>query len=402
MKRFVKSLSVEVEHPDGSGTLVIREPLGAQRSAYVAGSLPWHVAQAVLEELGLIDAHLRAASGMDGDAPVSSRPARSRPAASRPSSRRSFRIEDAAPKARLHGAAEAMALLLDELTHAVVRAGRLQPTSTVDELLERAWLAAANNLQLARVLARLEDSLAPGGTALHAALAVAALSEMAERIRGMTDPTHDELTGPTLVRPFETCELLELGRRRERGAVRAETRMLVDLASGELLCESSGRGGSSPSRGPVGRHLCVTLGRRVPAMGYSRIHIQHYEYDPAPSNDQLEHVCHLASSGIPALSAGGLELVASPRPVFVQVRSLEGGSPSVVCLGGTAVRLDDGACPGVVQALFEQTRVGARVDALAGTLELSHRPGSESGLVFVPWSVILGDSTGRRLMPLSY
>jgi hypothetical protein len=400
MNRFVKSVSVEVEHPDGSGTLVIREPLGARRSVYVAGSLPWHVAQVVLEELGLADAHLLAASG--GDAPISSRPTRSRPEASRPSSRRAFRIEDAAPRPRAHSGSEAMALLLDELTHAVVRTGRLQPTSTVDELLERAWLAAAENLQLARVLARLEDSLAPGGTALHAALALAALSEMAERIRGLSDATHDELTGPALVRPFEPCELLELGRRRERGAVRAETRILVDLASGELLCESSGRGGPSPSRGPVGRHLCVTLGRRIPAAGYSRIHIQHYEYDPAPSIDQLEHVCHLASSGLPALSSGGLELVASPHPVFVQVRSLEGGCPRVVCLGGTAVRLDDGSCAGVVQALFEQTRAGVRVDALAGTLELSHRPGSDSGLVLVPWSIIVADAAGRRLMPLSY
>jgi hypothetical protein len=291
---------------------------------------------------------------------------------------------------------------LDELAHAVVRAGRLQPTSTVDELLERAWLAAAGNVQLARVLARLEDSIAPGGTALHAALALAALMELAEGIRTGSATENDQPGGPTLVQPFEPCELLELGRRRERGAVRVETRILIDLASGELLCESSGRGGASPSRGPVGRYLCVTLGHRTTAAGLSRIQIQHYEYDPAPSADQLEHVCHLASSNVPTLASGGLELVATPRPAFVQVRSLEGGCPRVTCLAGASIQLDDGTCAGVVQALFEQVRLGANIDAIVGTLELSHRSGAEAGLVLVPWSAIVSDAAGRHLLPLSY
>ncbi len=393
----VKSLNVEVEHAGVSTTIILREPYGEGRAVYVAGPLSRRAAEVVLAELGLAPLRLLAASGTSELAPTSSGPVDSPRLGSQPGPRleESSSVGSAPRVSR-----EPTALLLEELAHAVLRAGRLHPTSTVDELLGRAWLAAANDIPLARVLSRLEEGLSPSGSAMQTALALTALGELAASPRpSSSEPASSR---PVLAGPFETCELLELGRRRERGALGVETRILVDLVSGELVCEASARGGCPPSRGPVGRHVFVTFGQRTPCTGFSRMHIQHYEYDPAPSPERLDHVCHLASPNLPALALAGLELVCEPRPVFVRARSLEGGSPRVTCVGGDSVQLDDGCCPGLVQALFEQLREGTRADALVGTLELFRRSSAETGLVFVPWSVLLEKDGQRRLLPLSY
>lgn len=396
----VRSLSVEVEHADGSGTIVVRDPLGAAPSAYVAGALSLPVAEEALSALGMGATELLVAGGIPRH--------EARGAPSRPGLVRALEAPLSRPSAprssgqRRYQGPDALSDLLEELAHAVLRTGRQNPTTTVEELLEVAWLACAGHAPLARLLTRLEASLSPHAPALSAALALAAASEVVARLRDPEDALHDETSGRTAQSPLEPCELLELGRRHERGSIDVETRILLDMSSGELLAESPSRPTARLSRGPVGRHLSVTFGRRILAAGIPRVEIQHYEYEPAPTVEQLERVQGLASAGASAAPGSALSLIPLPKPVFVQLESLDAPARRVVCANGAELDLDDGSCPGALSALLELTLQGARVEALLGTLELVPRASGRGLLALAPWSALERRRGTPRLVPLSY
>lgn len=393
----VKSLAIEVEHPDGSGTIVVRAPLDVDQCVYVAGDLSPEIVNAVIATLGLAGTR-RQAAGALGDV----RNAPSRPglvhALEAPVTSRSVPHSTSSSRRRTP---VALADLLEELARAVLRAGRKHPTSTVDELLEGAWLAGGTCAPVARLLARLEGSLAPNANASEAALVLAALAELADRLRDPNDDLSRELCGNAASRPLDPCELLELARRIERGSVGTETRILIDLSTGELLFETPTRPGARLSRGPVGRHVSVTLGRRHPG-DQARVEIQHYEYDPAPTVEHLERVANLASSGVTPPAGTGLRLVTSPEPVLIQLQSIDPANERMVCLNGTTLDLDDGTCPGVTAALLDLTLHGAHVDVVVGTLELFPRLGDGGALVVVPWAAIVESEGARLLVPLAY
>jgi hypothetical protein len=393
----VKSLAIEVEHPDGSGTIVVRAPLDVDQCAYVAGELSPEVADAVIAALGLSGTRKEAAGTLGDVRSVPSRPGLVH-ALEAPITSRS--LPHSTGSTRRRGPVE-LADLLEELAQAVLRAGRKHPTSTVDELLESAWLVGGNSAPLARLLARLEASLAPHANAAEAALVLAALGELIERLRDPSDDLTREVGGHATSRPLEPCELLELARRRERGSVGTETRILLDLSTGELMYETPLRPGARLSRGPVGRHLSVTLGRRYSG-DHARVEIQHYEYDPAPTAEHLERANSLASSGVTLPAGSGLRLVTSPEPVLLQLQSIDPANERMVCLNGTTLDLDDGSCPGVTAALLELVLHGAHVDALVGTLEIFPRVGEGGALAVVPWAAIVESEGARLLVPLAF
>lgn len=372
----VHSVTIEVTHPGGGATLVIREPQDAAQRVYVAGHLPAEVAERVVRELGL-DVALAPASAAGG-AP--------------PSSRRATPPLDVVSELASSAADSTpadTAQLLEELASAVLRAGRLQPTSTVDELLGRAWAHVRGRVSVARALARLEEGLAPDAPPALAALALATLAELALALRAESGELRLELQAKS--EPFEPATLIEVGRHRERGAVGWETRLLLETTSGTLYREEGPLRERRLSRGPVGRIVSVTLGRRLQGLSPSRLQILQYEYEPAAPSSVLEQATAFASPSLPRISPSGLELVAVPRPAWLAVDglTLQPESPWLET-GEAEVALADGPLGGILAALRERMDAGLRPRALAGSLE--HRvDGADTRLVFVPWAGLFED-----------
>jgi hypothetical protein len=391
----VTSVALEVTHPEGSATVVIRDPRSADERVYVAGNLPTALVEQALRELGFE----RSAGAVSSAAGV--------PSSSRlPSSPLSVTSAELA-SAPAASAPEDAADLLEELASAVLRAGRHQPTSTVDELLERAWSAVRGRVPMARVLARLEEGLAPGAPGAAAGLALAALGELVVALRADSGELRQELLGRS--EALEASQWVEIGRRRERGGVGWETRLLCETGSGQLLREEGPLGDRRLSRGFVGRCLAVTLGRRVLGVSPGRAQILHYEYEPAASPEQLEAVEAFAARTPPAVPANHLELVAVPRPVWLRVERLAVEQNRCFLETGEArLPLHDGPLAGAVGApwtgalgaLLEKHERSDGVRALAGSLEL-RVSGDAARLVFAPWAGLVNEPAGLALIALS-
>lgn len=370
----VRSVTVEIDHPRGNATLVVRQPWSSEQRLYVAGDLPDGVSEDVLRRLGLQPPAPRVTE----TPPSSTRLGWPQIATSAtPSS------SSPTPDAEPAGLAE----LLDELVHAVLRAGRHQPTSTVDDLLRRAWSAAEGRAPLARALARLEEGLDPQAPPALAALTLAAIGELASTLRASSGSLWQELQGTR--ESLDPCMPIEVGRRRERGAVGWETRLLVEPSLGALFREEGPLGDRRLSRGSVGRCLSVILGSRRGGLLPARVEIQQYESEPAPTQQQLERIAATAATSLPELSENGLDLVLVPRPVWLAVRDL--GIEQNVCrlsTGETDIVLQDTACPGATSVLLEYQGDGAEIRAVAGSLEL-RASDARTELVFAPWSALV-------------
>lgn len=391
----VSSVALEVTHAEGSATVVIRDPRSPEERVYVAGDLPAHLVEEALRELGFErgGGALSAAAGAPPSSRLPSSPfgvasaeLASAPAASTP--------EDTAD-------------LLEELASAVLRAGRHQPTSTVDELLERAWSAVRGRIPIARVLARLEEGLAPGAPHAAAGLALAALGELVAALRAEASELRQELLGRS--EPLDASNWVEIGRRRERGGVGWETRLLLETGSGNLLREEGPVGDRRLSRGSVGRFLTVTLGRRLYGLQPARAQILQYEYEPAAAAEQLELVESFAAATPPTLSSNRLELVTVPRPVWLRVQrltlahgaySLDTGEAQLPLHDGSLAGALGGPLAGALRALFEEHQTSDGVRALAGSLEL-RGAGDGARLVFVPWAALVREASHLALMALS-
>src|SRR5690606_41927682 len=105
-----------------------------------------------------------------------------------------------------------------ELATAVLRAGHRQPTTTVDELLQRAWRLAEDKTPVARALASLEEGLERDAPAIQSALALAALGEVVSALRGEPGDLRGELQGRRA--SIASCPGLALVRRPQRGEQR--------------------------------------------------------------------------------------------------------------------------------------------------------------------------------------
>lgn len=389
----ITSITVEVTHADKSASVVVRQPGSDEQGVYVAGDLPSGVAEEILRALNL-DVAVAPASVRGGA-----------PSSRQPSSPMSLASAELASSTLSTTSSESLANLLEELASAVLRTGRRQPTSTVDELLQRAWQATPQDrMPVARALACLEEGLEREAPAVHSACALAALGELVSALRGDGGDLRTELQN--MREGIDPCTLVEVGRRRERGALAWETRLLLDLGSGNLYREEAAIGDRRLSRGTVGRSVAVTLGRRRAGLSPPRIEIQQYEYEPAASAAQLAVAATLAAPHLPELSRNGLELVLVPRPVWLAVHHLEArGGDCWLSTGDTTLPVGDGPSPGAIAALLEEQGESNRVRAVGGSLELHAveraAPGEESRLVFVPWSALVEEGSRQRLLDLS-
>lgn len=387
----ITSVTVEVTHDGASASVVVRQPGSDEQRVYIAGELPPEVADDVLRALGLAEA-ATPSSAVAGGAPSSRRS--SAPLSFGSSERMS------APSSSTDG----LAHLLEELASAVLRAGHRQPTTTVDELLQRAWRHAEDRTPIARALASLEEGLAHDGPAVQPALALAALGELVSALRGEAGDLRGELQGRR--ESIESCTVVEVGRRRERGALCWETRLLLDLGSGHLFREEGAIGERRLSRGTVGRLLSVSLGRRRTGLWPPRIEVQQYEYEPTASDAQLRAVVALASPHLPELSPTGLELLLVPRPVWLTAHALDvAEGTGWLATGATALPLADGSLPGAFATLLEAQGDGSELRAVGGSLELRPSSGARRGegshLVLVPWSALVEEGSHLRLLDLS-
>ncbi len=372
MKDRVLGVSIEVQSDGASSTLVIRDPLGENRRVYVAGALSIERAEEIIQSLGLCTTSAVALAG-------GTRNALSRV----DSSPTSLSSVDVAIVSSGTPRPERMAESLDELVASVLRVGRTGLTSTVDEAIESARLLAEGRAPLLRLVAGLEDSLEPEATAQMTAFYLTALDHMAKRLRDATDPLLHEGFPPAVAAPVDASQFIEIARRRERGAVAWETRLLVDLVDGTPYREEGPPGSARLSRGPVGRHLTVTLGKKLSGLVPVRLEIQHYEYDPAPQENQLRHLAELALRDFEIREDEALELAAAPRPVFLNAGLLEEGKAELFLSGRTSIPLGDGDCPGAIETLRDLIREGFELLALGGAIRLQ-----AARLAFEPWAVI--------------
>ncbi|NLE86574.1 MAG: hypothetical protein GX607_09270 [Myxococcales bacterium] len=387
----ITSVTVEVTHADTSACVVVRQPGSDAQRVYVAGELPPEVADDVLRALGLAEA--AAPSSVVG--------------AGAPSSRRSsapLTFGSSELMSAPSSSPDALADLLEELATAVLRAGHRQPTTTVDELLQRAWRLAEDKTPVARALASLEEGLERDAPAIQSALALAALGELVSALRGESGDLRGELQGRR--DSIESCTVVEVGRRRERGALCWETRLLLDLGSGHLFREEGAIGDRRLSRGIVGRLLSVSLGRRRGGLAPPRIEVQQYEYEPTASAAQLDAAGALASPHLPELSASGLELLLVPRPVWLTADAVDVADGTAwLATGATTLPLGDGSLPGAIATLLEAQGGGSEIRAVGGSLELRPSSGAGSGeeshLVLVPWSALVEEGAHLRLLDLS-
>lgn len=432
----VLSITVELSDEQGGSTIVIRDPFGPARRVYTTGTAQLPEARQVIELLGL-SAPLTDSSHPPSVRPPSVRPPSVRSPSSSPppvsvigATPLSFRVgplsqrpaapslvppetvevrEETAPLDLTPSALyrEPLPATLEALVGSVLRAGRNAQTSTVDEAIA----AAKNSLSeralpcIARLLGRLESALAPSAPVEETALVLAAIGCVARRLSSNPDdPTSLELDGSELeAEPMPWCELVEVGRRRERAGVGWETRLLVDLRSGELLREAGVPARGALSLGSPGRRLVVSFSSRLAGRDPARLRIYQYEYAPAAAPAELARAAGFAerSFALPdEVDDDPLLLVARPLPVLLAPERIESDRTTGVRLVDTEGRcllLADDLEPGACEALLDFIESGAgRIVALAGALVA--RTG---GIAFVPWSALTGNDEACRLLQLA-
>ena len=424
-------LSITVELADGQGgsTIVIRDPFGPTRRVYTTGNAQLPEARQVIEMLGLTAVHPGASHppsvypsppspppvSVLGATPISFRvgPASQRPPAVAHPSQAPVELvdlrEDTAPldltPSTLHP--EPLPATLEALVGSVLRAGRTAQTSTVDEALA----AAKNSLSehdlpcIARLLARLENALEPAAPIEESALALAAIGFVARRLLSdPDDPASAELRGDEReTGPMEWCELVEVGRCRERAGVGWETRLLVNPKTGELLREAGAPTRGALSLGSPGRRVGVNFSSRIVGLDPPRIRIYQYEYAPAAAPGQLARAAGFAQRSFTVRDGvhdDPLLLVARPLPVLLAPERIESDRTAGIRLvdaEGHCLLLADDLEPGACEALLDFIESGSgKVSALAGALVAR-----ASGIAFVPWSAIAGSGDACRLFQLA-
>jgi hypothetical protein len=275
-----------------------------------------------------------------------------------------------------------------------------------------------------RLLSRVEWAFGPRGSSDDAALAVAALGVAAATLRGeesdanrdssskMDGRTEGGAREPSLrselwtesneIERMEGLELVEIARVRERGRIRWETRLLVDLQGGPALREEGALGAPSLSDGPCGRRVSVNLAARLPGRAPSRVRLVQYTVDPAASERELDKAVLAASRDLalpPAATAAPLLLVAAPIAVFVAPHKAEieaGGAIVLSDAEGNALQIDGEGDPGAALAFAEIVGGDQLLRAVAGALVVG-----SSGIALAPWNARVETPKGRMLVPLT-
>lgn len=425
----VLSITVELADSQGGSTIVIRDPFGPTRRVYTTGNAQLPEARQVIDLLGLTAAHRGSSHppsvypaspspapvSVLGATPISFRvgPASQRPPAAAHPSQAPLELvdlrEDTAPldltPSTLHR--EPLPGTLEALVGSVLRAGRSSQTSTVDEALA----AAKNSLSerdlpcIARLLTRLESALEPAAPVEETALALAAIGAVARRLSSSPDdPASVELRGDEQeTGPMEWCELVEVGRCRERAGVGWETRLLVNPKTGELLREAGAPTRGALSLGSPGRRVVVNFSSRLVGLDPPRIRVYQYEYAPAASPEDLARAAAFAQRSFTLpndVHNNPLLLVARPLPVLLSPERIESDRTAGIRLvdaEGHCLLLADELEPGACEALLDFIESGSgKVSALAGALVAR-----ASGIAFVPWSAIAGSEDGCRLFQLA-
>jgi hypothetical protein len=240
-----------------------------------------------------------------------------------------------------------------------------------------------------RVLARVECALDEQVEAEEAALALGALGELVDLLAGRPD---DSLTRELAGSEEEQGELgmrrlVEVGRGHERSPVGWETRLLVDLDSGELLREAGVPERGGLSLGLPGRRLVVNLGARLHGSAPGRLRVYQYEYQPAaPEADLSAALGHASPLVESEWFAAPLLLVLLPRPVLIAPARLESaeGVPVIVDADDQRLSVSDETTPGACEVLLDLNEPPGSVRAVSGALIAR-----AAGARLAPWSAIV-------------
>lgn len=429
----VLSITVELADGQGGSTIVIRDPFGPARRVYTTGNAQLAEARQVIELLGLA-APIGGTAHPPSVYPPSSSPPpvsvlgatplsfRVGPASQRPPAVAHPSLVPPDPIVEVHEDPAVTAPLdltpstlypeplpatLEALVGSVLRAGRSAQTSTVDEALA----AARNSLAerelpcIARLLARLEAALDPAAPVEETALVLAAIGSAARRLSASPDdPISIELGGGELeAAPMEWCELVEVGRCRERAGVNWETRLLVNPGTGELLREAGAPARGALSLGGPGRRVVVNFSSRLVGCDPPRLRIYQYEYAPAAESEDLLRAARSArqSLALPEeVHDDPLLLVARPLPVLLAPGRIEADRATGMRLVDDEdhmLMLADDLEPGACEALLDFIESGSgKVLALAGALVAR-----SAGVAFVPWSALADGGPGCRVLQLA-
>jgi hypothetical protein len=391
----VLSVILELDSEQGSASIVVRDPFGRGRKVFVAGASSAADVSQALERLGLTGGFTQSTH-----APHSLRPS-IRPSATGAAS-------DAAPASALSQgdrvAEVGLAEELEKLAGAVLRGGLAGESSSTDEALDDlVELVRGRELD---ALARLVDSVEHAievRSATLLAIPLAAVGHAVEALRGPASELQAELCGPGPVGSSELTglEMVEVGRTRQRGVLTVETRLLVEISTGELFREVAclGRG---LSHGQTGRMLDVDLAQRLPSTEPARLLIHQYEMRPLATRAQLDRALVAARTDMslpPGVRQDPLRLVYQPLAVLL-------APARVVVERGECLHLEDDA--GRRLAVIAPT-AGASTEALADVVDQHPETritlaGSmvvdSSGIGFLPWTAWLLEASGPRAVQL--
>lgn len=389
----VLSVVVEIESEQGGASVVVRDPFGRGRKVFVAGTSSSSDVSHALERLGL-----SGGVALGSAAPHSIRPS------IRPSAGPGSETE---PPSSLHLESVAelgLAEELEKLAAAILRGGLVGESSSTDEALDDiVELVRGRELDaLARLVDAIEHAVEERAAA-KLAITLAALGHAVDALRGAASELQAELCGPGPLGATELSglELVEVGRSRQRGVLTVETRLLVDLSTGEMFREVAclGRG---LSHGQTGRMLDVDLAQRLPSTEPPRILIHQYEMRPLAARTQLERALSGARTDMalaPGVRQEPLRLVYQPLAVLL-------APARVVVERGEGLHLEDEN--GKRLAVISPTG-GAATEALADLVE--QHPNSAmtlagsmaadaSGVGFLPWTAWLMEANGPRAVQL--
>ncbi len=389
----VRSVTVEVESEQGGSSIVVREPFGRSK-VFVAGPAGASEVTSVLDRLGL--------SGSQGvQSPHSLRPS------IMPSS--SALAADSQTPSSIHlvdGTDElGLAAELEKLAEAILRGGLAAESSSTDEALDDLFeIVRGRELEaVARLLSAVERAV-EDHSAAELAMALAALAHAVDALRGPRSELQVELcgAGPDGCQDLSGLELVEVGRTRQRDALSVETRLLVDLSTGEMFREVAcvGRG---LSHGQSGRKLVVDLGQRLISTDPSRLLVHQYEMRPLASQQELERALSDARRDMsvpPGLARDPLRLVYQPLPVILAPAGIvvERGE-RLYLVDESSRRLaviapSSGAAPEALAELVE--RGPAQPPVLVGSMVTD-----SSGIGFCPWTAWVAAHNGLEPRQLS-
>jgi len=392
----VKSLILEVEAQNGETTVVVRDPMSPGAKYYALGSVPNSEIVEVLQRFGI---HGRAASVPP---PMGLGYGSSRQSWAPLAPRDHDDVVDSAPTPTQ---AQILSEALHRLSSSVLRTGRSALSTSVDDALAalRELARQSTSPALARALARIEHGLGPHGNLDASVLALAGLGRIAEVVshEEKLDIECELLGENTEGELVEARELLELGRVRERGIINWETRLLLDLGTGDLYRETGPLMGNGLSHGAAGRRVNAILAGLLCGGWPARLRIYQYEYQPAATAHDLHRAVGLAQQALalpPQVLQDPLLLLAVPRAVFVAPKTvtLEHGHAQLLDATGAGIPLIDDTSSGACDSLIDQIEMGYSVVALAGALVLQ-----VAGICLTPWSALVRKQEEIRLIPLA-